>query len=323
MSTVVLAPRGPFSLAAAVRFLKGFVPAAYQGEFDGPLRLAFPSDDGRSTVTAVVRQERTPSDDGPVRADITLHPAGSGSGSEGCPAAPAAGTADAVRAAESVARILSLDVDGGRFARLASVDPVVAGLLREFPGLRPVCFNSPYEAAAWAVIGQRVRKSHAAAVKSLLGQRHGRRVEVAGQELYAFPSPAALRTVTRFPGLTAVKLSRLHAVAEAASAGELDAASLRARPADEALAALRELPGVGPFSAELILIRGAGHPDLFPRHEPRLHAAMADAYALEGRAADVPALEEIAARWRPYRSWVSLLLRAHAAAREARARHPA
>ena len=71
---------------------------------------------------------------------------------------------------------------------------------------------------------------------------------------------------------------------------------------------LRELPGIGPFSAELILLRGAGEPDGFPTAEPRLHEEMARAYALTDPApADLAGLAE---KWRPYRTWVSVLLRA-------------
>ena len=77
---------------------------------------------------------------------------------------------------------------------------------------------------------------------------------------------------------------------------------------DEALAYLQQLPGIGPFSAELVLLRGAGDPDAFPRHEQRLHRAMAAAYGL-GDAPDFDVLERVADRWRPYRSWVGLLLR--------------
>jgi DNA-3-methyladenine glycosylase II len=152
--------------------------------------------------------------------------------------------------------------------------------MADYPGLRPVRFYSPYEAAAWAVIGHRIRMTQAAAVKARLAEQHGQRVHVAGQTLHAFPAPLALRVLTRVPGLTDVKVERLHALAEAAAAGELDAARLRAMSADDALAALRTLPGIGPFSAELILIRGAGHPDVFPRHERRLHASIADGYDL-------------------------------------------
>lgn len=324
MTAAVLTPRGPFSLTAALRFLQGFTPARCPGGSDGVLRLAFPTDDSRFTVTAAVRQDETAAGmPGPVHVDITLHPAGRlhPSGSVRSPAPEPAGAGE--RAAGQVARVLSLDVDGSRFAAVADADPVVGGLMERFPGLRPVCFNSPYEAAAWAVIGHRVRMSHAAAVKTLLAQRHGHRVEVAGQELYAFPAPAVLHRLTSFPGLTEVKLQRLRAVADAAEAGELDAACLRAAPAQDALAALQKLPGIGPFSAELILIRGAGHPDVFPRHEPRLHAAMKSAYGLDGQAAQLSGLLRITERWKPYRSWAAFLLRADADPRIQAARRDA
>ncbi|MFF2811546.1 hypothetical protein ACFVT2_31105 [Streptomyces sp. NPDC058000] len=78
---------------------------------------------------------------------------------------------------------------------------------------------------------------------------------------------------------------------------------------DYALAELCALPGIGPFSAELVLIRGAGHPDVLPRHEPRVHRVIATAYGLDApAAADIARLARAADRWRPYRSWVATLL---------------
>ncbi|OLT30734.1 Fe-S cluster assembly protein HesB [Actinomadura sp. CNU-125] len=300
MTTVTITPSGPFSLAASVRFLEGFTPASYDDAADGTLRLAFPADDGHATVAAAVRQDE-PTDDGAgaVRVDFAVQSDG---GEEP--------STEAVR--NQIARILSLDVDGAGFPALAT-DPVVAGLMADYAGLRPVCFYSPYEAAAWAIIGQRVRMTQAAAVKAHIAERHGSPVRVAGRTLHAFPGPQALLELTHVPGLTDVKVERLHALADAAADGELDAAKLRAKPVDDALTALRAVPGIGPFSAELVLIRGAGHPDVFPLHERRLHASMADEYGLDtSEADDVPRLAGIADRWRPYRSWVALLLRARA-----------
>ncbi|MFI1399700.1 DNA-3-methyladenine glycosylase family protein [Streptomyces sp. NPDC020681] len=311
MTAVAITPSGPFSLAASVRFLEGFTPASYDDAADGVLRLAFPADDGDSTVAVAVRQEETADGAaGRVRAEFTLYP-GDADEPPADPVSAGSGPAKAVRA--QLARILSLDVDASGFPELAAADPVVAGLMADHPGLRPVCFNSPYEAAAWAIIGHRIRMTQAAAVKARIAEQHGQRVQFAGRTLHAFPAPPTLRAITRVPGLTDVKVERLHALAEAAAAGELDAARLRAMPADEALAALRALPGIGPFSAELILIRGAGHPDVFPRHERRLHASIADAYDLgETGADDVHRLAEIADHWKPYRSWIALLLRVRA-----------
>jgi DNA-3-methyladenine glycosylase II len=309
MTTVAFAPAGPFSLAASMRFLEGFTPASYHDAADGTLRLAFPADDGHSTVAAAVWQEETANGAaGTVRAEFTAHP-----GDPRDPADPgSAGSAQGQAVPAQLARILSLDVDGSGFPELAAADPVVAGLMAGHPGLRPVCFHSPYEAAAWSVIGQRIRMTQAAAIKARLAEQYGKRVQVAGQTLHAFPEPLTLRAIIRVPGLTDVKIERLHALAEAAAAGELDAVRMRAMPVDDALASLRALPGIGPFSAELILIRGAGHPDVFPQHERRLRAAIADEYAL-GEPPETRRMTEIADRWRPYRSWVALLLRARAA----------
>ncbi len=77
---------------------------------------------------------------------------------------------------------------------------------------------------------------------------------------------------------------------------------------DQALAHLQQLPGIGPFSAELIMIRGVGDADVFPRTEKSLHRNMAAAYKLGGEP-NIDALEQIANKWRPYRSWAGLLLR--------------
>ena len=88
----------------------------------------------------------------------------------------------------------------------------------------------------------------------------------------------------------------------------LDAGALRALPADQALERLEGLLGIGPFSAQLILVRGAGAPDVLPASEPRLGRAVALAYGLDA-APSGQELERLAANWRPYRSWVSFLLR--------------
>jgi DNA-3-methyladenine glycosylase II len=292
--TLAFTPPGPFSLAASISFLDDFTPAAYGDAGDGVLRLAFPADDGRSVIGVAVRQDAA---DAPVHAEYRGQ-----AGPGGRPAATA------VRA--QVARILSLDVDGRGFPALGQSDRVVAGLQADYPGLRPVLFYSPYEAGAWAVVGNRIRMSQAAAVKARIAREHGTPLEVAGQTVYAFPAPGVLRTVDDFPGLPAVKAQRLRALAEAALDGRLDAAALRAQPAEAALAALRELPGIGPFAAELILIRGAGHPDVFPRSERRVHQAIAAEYQLGPDAAgDLSRLAAVSDGWRPYRSWVALLLR--------------
>lgn len=223
-------------------------------------------------------------------------------------AATVYGSADRQTVREQLARILSLDVDGTRFAAIGERDPVIGRLQRRHPGLRPVGFFSPYEAAAWALIGQRVRIAQAARIKHRMAAGLGHEVDIHGDRQFAFPDPARLLGLESPRGLTARTAGYLRALAQAAQEGVLNAGALRALPADQALDRLEGLPGIGPFSAQLILVRGAGEPDVLPASEPRLARAVALAYGLDA-APSGPELERLAANWRPYRSWVSALLR--------------
>ena len=290
METFTLVPRGPFSLAASIKFLEGFTPASYRGPADGVLELAFPVEGSWETVGVRVHQETA----GEVTAEIVS------------PEAPPPGLVAEVR--PQVERILSLDVDGSGFPAVGERDPVAGEVQRRYPGLRPVGFWSPYEAAAWTIIGHRIRITQAAAVKARMAKELGEPVSFGGRVVHAFPAPERLAKLGMFPGLAGRKPEWLRSVAQAALDGQLDAARLRAMPHEEAMADLKKLPGIGDFSAGLILLRGAGDPDAVPGQEPRLARAVALAYGLPGPATPEQ-LREISENWKPYRTWVTLLMR--------------
>ena len=291
MSTFILPARGAFSLAASTRFLEGFAPAAFDGNAGRPLELAFPVEGSWQTVGVRVRE----------------HPDGV-AGEIVSPAGPGQELLGAVR--DQVARILSLDVDGAGFPAVGERDPVVGGLQRRYPGLRPVGFWSPYEAAAWAIIGARIRIRQAAAIKARMASELGEAVDFGDRVLPAFPAPQRLASLDAFPGLSGRKPEWLRSLAVAALDGRLDAARLRALPAAGAIAQLKDLPGIGDFSAELVLLRGAGAPDEVPRAEPRLARAVALAYDLP-RPPSADELGPISRNWAPYRTWTTVLLRTY------------
>jgi DNA-3-methyladenine glycosylase II len=284
MTSFELVPKGPFSLAAGKAFLEGFAPAAYRAAEEGHLHLAFVPDGEEAAAGVCLRQP-----DGVVVGEVF-------------------GEADPEAARDQVQRMLSLDVDGSGFPEVGRRDPVVGGLQERWPGLRPVGFCSPYEAAVWALICHRIRMVQAARIKERMADRLGEVVDVHGDRRRAFPGPARLAVLEGFPGLFAGKVENLRSLGEAAAVGELDGGRLRALPRDQALAELKRLPGIGDFSAELVLLRGAADPDHLPLHEPRLCRGAAIAYDLE-EPPDRAWLEERSQAWRPYRTWVVLLLR--------------
>ncbi|MFI6479067.1 DNA-3-methyladenine glycosylase family protein [Nonomuraea sp. NPDC050663] len=273
--------KGPYDFEAALRFVE-----------DWPVTGALGHSDGRTLRFAYAAE----ADWRPVGVTVT-----------GTPGGVEVTTTRAVGRGE-VARILSLDVDGSGFAAAGEKDPVLGEVQRLRPGLRPVCFWSAWEAACWAVIVQRSSMYIAARIKQRIAERYGAEVEVDGRGYFAFPPPAALVDAGGF-GLPERKEEWVRGLARAALDGVLTGEYLRSVEPEEALAELRRLPGVGGFSAGLILTRGAGAPDAFVGEEPRLFGVLRGAYGI-GEDAGVGVYRGVMEGWRPYRSWGAFLFRA-------------
>lgn len=263
---------GPWSLATSRAFWEGFTPAALPAQDNEQQRL--------DTVF------RVDADWSRAEASVTQH--------HGTARIAVSGDGNLDAAAAQVRRFLSLDVDARGWPGVADRDPVLAHAQEQLPGLRPCGFHSPYEAATWAVLSQRVRIVQAARLRHELTARHG--------DAGAFPAPQALRALDLdLPGR---KSEYLHAVADAALEGRLDGAALRAVDPEEAIRTVQDVKGLGPFAAELVVVRGANAPNALPGHERRLDAEVAERYGADRRLAD------IAEAWRPFRTWGVVHLRA-------------
>jgi DNA-3-methyladenine glycosylase II len=268
--TVELAVRGPWSLPTCRAFWEGFTPAALPVAGGEALATVFLVEADWSRAEAAVRQ-----DGGTAVVTVT-------------------GDGDLEAATAQVARFLALDVDATEWPGIGRRDPVLGAVQAELPGLRPCGFHSPYEAAVWTVLAQRIRIPQAAKLRSHLADRYGERGTL--------PAPAVLRGLDLdLPGR---KAEFLLAVADAALDGVLDGAALRALPPDEAVARVQAVKGLGPFAAELVVLRGANAPDAVPQHEPRLEQEVAARYG------DGATVAGVAEAWRPFRTWAAVHLRA-------------
>lgn len=112
--------------------------------------------------------------------------------------------------------------------------------------------------------------------------------------------------IFRQAGLSTAKVRTVLALAEAG----LDLPAICARPAQEAVAAMTAVPGVGPWTAQSYLLFACGHPDVFPAGDVALQAAAADALGLSGRPS-ARALSVIADGWAPLRAVAARLLWSH------------
>lgn len=204
----------------------------------------------------------------------------------------------------TVTRMLDLDADVDRFQRLARRDPILGAIVRRQSGIRLPQLLDPFEGVTRAVLGQQVSVAGASTMVDrlvrLVSQPSG------SDPFLPFPSPGQVADVgeerLRTIGLTRVRAATMIGVASRIAEGTLDLESLRSAPADQAQAALEELPGIGPWTASYVRMRALGDHDAFPAADLGVIKAMAAA-GIERRA-----IVEVAERWKPWRGYATLHL---------------
>jgi hypothetical protein len=159
-------------------------------------------------------------------------------------------------------------VPGGRAA-----GPGRRGLQGRWRGCGRSGSSRRTEAAAWALIGHRIRIVRGGQGQGADGGELGQAVDIHGDVRRAFPGPGRLAGWRGSRGCSPAR-SRTSGRWATAADGPARRARLRGLPREQALAELKQLRGIGDFSAELVLLRpGAGDPDHLPVHEPRACAA--------------------------------------------------
>jgi 3-methyladenine DNA glycosylase/8-oxoguanine DNA glycosylase len=172
------------------------------------------------------------------------------------------------RLALTLRTMLGLDVDPEPLQVLAEAEPRLRGTALALRGMRPPRFAELFEAFANVVPFQQISLDAGVAIVGRMVERLGESLEHDGRRFYAFPTAQvvaksgldALRTC----GLSLRKAETLRQVAIAIASGEIDAEELSRLPSNEALRELRQLKGIGPWSASLVLLRGMGRLDVFP-----------------------------------------------------------
>lgn len=173
---------------------------------------------------------------------------------------------------QTVRRMLGLDVELDAFHRAAARYPGLRPLAALLAGIRPPRFASLFEAILGVVPFQQLSLDSGMAVFARLVEAHGVHQPVTGpgevRELYAAPRPEAIEAASeetlRAHGLSGAKARSLRDAARAILEGHIDEATLESLPTPEARTRLLKLKGIGPWSADLILLRGFGRLDAFP-----------------------------------------------------------
>jgi AraC family transcriptional regulator, regulatory protein of adaptative response / DNA-3-methyladenine glycosylase II len=212
-----------------------------------------------------------------------------------------------LRVSESLHGVLPLVIRRVRAALDLDADPhaINARLHGSFPlgdGLRVPGALSGYELAVRAVLGQQITVAAARTLAQRLVLRFGTPIETPDPALrHLFPAPEVLAAAEGDAlgtlGIVRQRQGAIVAIARAVAEGRLTlhpGADVAATTA-----ALKELPGIGDWTAQYIAMRALRWPDAFPAGDVALHKALGVQQSKQ------PAREAEAASqvWKPWRSY--------------------
>jgi len=181
---------------------------------------------------------------------------------------------------ERITFFLSLKDDLQPFYRLGRADPDFAPIIEHLYGYHQVKFLTPFENACWAVLTQRNPMKIAQQTKQALVEKYGSSLEVSGSVYWAFPEPMQIAVVDESELLKMIRNDRRteYLVAAARAFSEADEEFLKTA-SDEAVEAwLRNIKGIGEWSATFIMVRGLGRMERVPLTEARLFEAASKVY---------------------------------------------
>jgi AraC family transcriptional regulator, regulatory protein of adaptative response / DNA-3-methyladenine glycosylase II len=208
-------------------------------------------------------------------------------------------------------RMLGLTGEVAQFETRAARDTRFSPLLAKRRGMRVPMTGTPFDALCWAIIGQQINIKFAAALRREMLEITGHKVE----GMLAHPGPEEVAnldvadlTKRRFSGSKAEYL--IHAARQVANK-ELLPDAMGEGSAVAAEKALKNVRGIGTWTARYMLMRGAGFADCAPVGDSALATALQRLHGMNERPAH-EAVHEMMEPYAPYRSlatchlWASL-----------------
>src|SRR6266566_5124293 len=181
---------------------------------------------------------------------------------------------------ERMTFFLSLKDDLLPFYRIGREDADFDPIIELLYGYHQVKFLTPFENACWAVLTQRNPMQMAQKTKQALIEKYGNHLEVHGNVYRAFPEPIQIAVVEYDEILKVIRNDRRaeYLIATARAFSEADEEFLKTAPDEEVEAWLRNIKGIGEWSATFIMVRGLGRMQRIPLTETRLLEAASKVY---------------------------------------------
>ena len=211
--------------------------------------------------------------------------------------------------AARVRRLLDLDADPLSIGRQLARSTTLKSLVARRPGLRVPGAWDGFELAVRAVLGQQVSVAAATTLSGRLVERFGAPLAALSRPglTHTFPLPGVLANAdVSVIGLPEARSRTIRALASAIVEGRVRLDGSLDPP--EVVAALRALPGIGPWTSEYVAMRALGNPDAFPAGDLGIRKALGNGHGPVSEPSAMNSSDE----WRPWRAYAAMHLWASA-----------
>ncbi|WP_313892025.1 DNA-3-methyladenine glycosylase [Psychrobacillus sp.] len=190
------------------------------------------------------------------------------------------------------------------FYKMAKTDPILQQAIEKFHGLRIMGIPDLFEAMAWGILGQQINLTYAYTLKRRLVEKFGRSIPFEDQLYWVFPTPSDIAKLTVEDlvdlKMTVKKCEYLIEVAQLIDKGLLTKDMLiETNDLKKAEKILTNIRGIGPWTANYVLMRCARFPSAFPIDDVGLHNAL----KLVTNSEQKPSKDEILKMSFPWKGW--------------------
>ncbi|MCR8634270.1 Ada metal-binding domain-containing protein [Paenibacillus radicis (ex Xue et al. 2023)] len=205
-----------------------------------------------------------------------------------------------------------LDTDLLPFYEMARTDALLQRAVDSFYGLRTIGIPDLFEAICWGIIGQQINLTFAYTLKRRLVETFGRGLECEGELYWVFPTPDEIAALTvedlGLLRMTVKKCEYLIGVARLIAAGELTKELLlNAGDDKKAEKMLVKVRGIGPWTANYVLMRCLRFPSAFPIDDVGLHNSIKHLQGTENKPTKNEILQ-LSSTWTNWESYATFYL---------------
>lgn len=207
-----------------------------------------------------------------------------------------------------VDRWLDLRRDLSPFYQLIDAHPAFSYMTSSYHGLRMVGIPDLFEAICWCIIGQQINLKFAYTLKRRLVECYGTCLSLDGNIYWHFPTPAVLRhadkETLRSLQFSKQKIGYLVEIAESFAEGLLSLDHcLISDDADKQRSYLQSFRGIGPWTANYVMMKCLGRTDCVPWGDSGILNALLHHKVIRHRKNNL----EIQAVFNAFRGWESYL----------------